>query len=349
MRTLSIVVPIKDERENLRPLYERVREAMLGPGRGEWELVLVDDGSADGTAEVMERLADSDARVKVVRLRRNYGQAAAMQAGIDVSSGDVIATMDGDLQNDPADLPMLLAKLEEGFDVVLGERVNRNDSFLVRKAPSRAANWLIRKVTRLPFRDFGCTMRVMRREVASSMRIYGEMHRFIPVLAQQLGARMTQVPVTHHPRTAGVSKYNLSRTGRVFLDLLTIKFLSSYLTRPMHFLGGIGLGVIALGFVTLGVVIAMKFGWDHSMTRNPLLLLSVLLTLVGIQLLSTGLIGEVLARTYFESQDKRPYAIREALNLAGRGGQGEQRPPRPARDTMRLEMAVREREANGAS
>ncbi len=314
MRKLSIVVPIKDECDNLSRLHEAVREAMRG--EGEWELVIVDDGSTDGSMSLLQRMADADARIKVVSLRRNFGQAAAMQAGIDAASGDVIATMDGDLQNDPADLPMLVAKLDEGYDVVLGERAKRQDSLLIRKAPSRIANWLIRKVTGLPFRDFGCTMRVMRREVAVSMRIYGEMHRFIPVLAQQQGARMTQVPVKHHPRTAGVSKYNLSRTGRVFLDLITIKFLSSYLTRPMHFLGAVGLIVIALGFATLGVVIAMKFGWDHSITRNPLLLLSVMLTLVGIQLLSAGLIGEVLARTYFESQDKRPYAIRETRNIA---------------------------------
>ncbi len=268
-----------------------------------------------------------------------------MQAGIDASSGDVIATMDGDLQNDPSDIPMLLAKLEEGCDVVLGERANRHDSFLIRKAPSRAANWLIRKVTGLPFRDFGCTMRVMRRDLAASLRIYGEMHRFIPVLAQQQGARMTQVPVRHHARTAGRSKYNLSRTGRVFLDLITIKFLSRYLTRPMHFLGTLGLFVMTLGFLTLGGVVAMKLGFDHSMTRNPLLLLSVLLTLVGIQLLSTGLIGEVLARTYFESQDKRPYAIRETRNLAEKEPDELGSRDWRARDRVRLEMSLREHAA----
>jgi glycosyltransferase involved in cell wall biosynthesis len=314
MHKLSIVVPIKDERENVAPLFVHVREAMRG--QAEWELVFVDDGSSDGSFEVLNGLAESDPRVKVVRLRRNFGQAAAMQAGIDASTGDVIATMDGDLQNDPSDLPVLLAKLDEGYDVVLGERAKRHDSFLIRKVPSKLANWLIRKVTGLPFRDFGCTMRVMRREVAASMRIYGEMHRFIPVLAQQQGARITQIPVKHHPRTAGKSKYNLSRSGRVVLDLITIKFLSSYLTRPMHFLGGLGLFIIALGFCSLAATIAMKIGLDKSMSRNPLLLLSVLLTLVGIQLLSTGLIGEVLARTYFESQDKRPYIIRETRNLA---------------------------------
>lgn len=316
MRKVSIVVPVKDERDNLTPLYERVRDAMRG--HAEWELVLVDDGSMDDSFDSMQRLAVADPRVKVIRLRRNYGQAAAMQAGIDASEGDVIATMDGDLQNDPSDFPMLLSKLDEGFDVVLGERAKRNDSLIIRKVPSRMANWLIRKVTGLPFRDFGCTMRVMRRDVARSMRIYGEMHRFIPVLAQQIGARMTQVPVKHHPRVAGKSKYNLSRTGRVFLDLLTVKFLSSYLTRPMHFVGMIGLVIIALGLASLTATVAMKIGWQIDMTGNPLLLLSALLALVGIQLLSSGLIGEVLARTYFESQDKRPYLIRETRNVAGK-------------------------------
>jgi glycosyltransferase involved in cell wall biosynthesis len=312
MRSLSIVVPIKDEEENIPALYERVREAMAG--QQSWELVVVDDGSSDRSFELLSTIATGDPRLKVVRLRRNYGQAAAMQAGIDASTGDVVATIDGDLQNDPTDLPVMLEKLDEGYDVVLGERAKRQDSMIIRKLPSRCANWIIRKVTGLPFRDFGCTTRVMRREVAGSMRLYGEMHRFIPVLAQQLGARMTQMPVKHHHRVAGRSKYNLSRTGRVVLDLITIKFLSSYLTRPMHFLGGVGLMVIALGFVVLGIAVGMKLAWDHSMTRNPLLLLSVLLTLVGIQLLSAGLIGEVLARTYFESQDKRPYTVRETIN-----------------------------------
>lgn len=313
MHKLSIVVPLKDERENLPPLYGQIRDALRG--HVDWEAIFVDDGSSDGSYDALCELAAADPRVKVIRLRRNFGQAAAMQAGIDASTGDVIATMDADMQNDPSDLPVLLSKLDEGYDVVLGERANRHDSLFIRKVPSRIANWLIRKVTGVPFRDFGCTMRVIRREVAMSMKIYGEMHRFIPVLAMQQGAKITQIPVKHHPRTAGTSKYNLSRSGRVFLDLITAKFLSSYITRPMHFLGGLGLFVILLGFLTLGVVVAMKLSWNHSMTRNPLLLLCVLLTLVGIQLLSTGLIGEMLSRTYFESQDKKPYIVRDSKNL----------------------------------
>ena len=320
MRLLSIVIPLKDERDNLEPLYRQIRDALAaGPA---WEAVFVDDGSSDGTFAVLEELAAADPRVKVVRLRRNFGQSAAMQAGIDAAAGDVIATMDGDLQNDPRDLPLLLAKLDEGYDVVLGERAGRQDGFLLRKLPSRLANRLIRRVTGLPFRDFGCTLRVMRRELAQGLKLYGEMHRFVPVLAQQQGARIAQIPVRHHPRRAGVSKYSIGRTGRVLLDLLTVTFLSRYLTRPMHFFGGSGLGFMGLGFLSVVVTLTMKLGWGIDMTGNPLLLLSVMLGLVGVQLLSLGLLGEVLTRTYFESQGKPGYVVRENRNL---GGPGEER------------------------
>jgi len=251
-----------------------------------------------------------------VRLRRNFGQAAAMQAGIDASSGDLIATMDGDLQNDAGDLPLMVAKIDEGYDVVLGERANRRDSMVIRKIPSMLANRIIRKVTGLPFRDFGCTIRVLRREVAENLHIYGEMHRFIPVLASQIGARMTQIPARHHPRTAGTSKYGISRTGRVILDLIAVKFLSGYMTRPMHFLGGAGLGIVALGGIAFFTTIVMKYGIGMGMTSNPLFLMSVMMMLVGIQLLSMGLLGEVMMRTYFESQKKAPYTVRETLNIA---------------------------------
>ena len=313
MRTVSIVVPVKDERDNVEPLYQHVRDALRE--RFDWELIVVDDGSTDGTFEALGRLAAIDPRLKVIRLRRNFGQAAAMQAGIDASAGDLVATMDGDLQNDPADIPLMIDKLDEGYDVVLGERSKRQDKMLLRKVPSLVANKLIRKVTGLPFRDFGCTLRVMRQEIARNIRIYGEMHRFIPVLATNLGAKIAQIPVRHHPRRAGVSKYGIGRSGRVILDLLTIRFMSGYLTRPMHFMGGIGLFFMAGGFLSLAATVAMKVFSGLFMTGNPLLLLSVMLTLVGIQMLSMGLIGEVLTRTYFESQGKRPYTVRESRNL----------------------------------
>src|SRR5438477_4742610 len=242
---LSVVVPVKDERDNVRRLTERVREALRECGA--WELVFVDDGSTDGTFAELESAAAADERVKVVRLRRNFGQSAATQAGLDAAAGDVVVTMDGDLQNDPADIPLLVAKLGEGYDAVLGRRENRQDKLLLRKVPSLVGNWLIRKVLDIPFRDFGCTLRAMRREVANGLPLYGEMHRFITALVLQQGAHVTQVPVRHHPRTAGRSKYTLSRTVRVVLDLMTVKFLASYQTRPMHLFGGTGLGLLFLG------------------------------------------------------------------------------------------------------
>jgi glycosyltransferase involved in cell wall biosynthesis len=314
MRTLSIVVPVKDERDNVEPLYRQVKD-VLRDGFA-WEVVYVDDGSIDGTFDELTKLSALDSRVKVVRLRRNFGQAAAMQAGIDAAAGELVVTMDGDLQNDPADIPLLVAKLDEGYDMVLGKRAKRQDSMLIRKLPSIMGNWLIRKVTKIPFRDFGCTLRVMKQDVARNLRIYGEMHRFIPVLASNIGARMTQIPVRHHPRRAGKSKYGIGRTGRVLLDLLTIRYFSGYLTRPMHFMGGIGLFFFFLAFVTLGVTIGMKM-YDNNqwMTRNPFLYLTVAFGLVGTQMLSMGLLGEVMMRTYYESQDKRPYVVRESRNL----------------------------------
>jgi glycosyltransferase involved in cell wall biosynthesis len=311
---LSVVIPIKDERDNLRPLHDRLCRT-LDPLNLSFEIVFVDDGSVDGSYAVLESLAATDRRVKVVRLRRNFGQSAALKAGIDSSIGDILITMDGDLQNDPADIPRLLEKLDEGYDAVLGHRAKRQDKFLVRKLPSWLANWMIRRVTGVPIRDMGCTLRAMRRELADALPLYGEMHRFIPVLAQQSGARLVQIPVIHHPRTAGKTKYNLTRTFRVVLDLITVKFLHSYLTRPMHIMGLAGLVSIALGVAALIATVWMKAQYGLFMTGNPLLLLSVMLELVGVQLISLGLIGEVLTRTYFESQQKTSYTIRSTINL----------------------------------
>jgi len=311
---LSVIVPVKDERDNVAPLHERLT-AVLGPTGWDYELLFVDDGSADDTFQLLADIAAGDDRVKVVRLRRNYGQTAALLAGIDWSHGDVLVTMDGDLQNDPVDIPALVAKLGEGYDVVLGQRANRQDALVVRKLPSLAANWLIRKVMNIPFKDFGCTLRALRRDVAESLPLYGEMHRFVPALALQHGARMTQIPVRHHPRRAGKTKYNLTRTVRVLLDLITVKFLSSYLTRPMHVLGTVGLGMMGLGGLSFLATILMKWAAGIFWTGNPLLLLSVMLELIGIQFILMGLLGEVLSRTYFESQGKAPYAVRTTRNL----------------------------------
>jgi glycosyltransferase involved in cell wall biosynthesis len=314
---LSIVIPIKDERDNLRPLHDRLVQALAGLGLT-WEAVFVDDGSQDGSFAVLQQLAAADARVKVVQLRRNFGQSAALQAGIDWSVGEILVTMDGDLQNDPADIPVLLAKLGEGYDAVLGLRAKRKDRFWVRKVPSLLGNWLIRKVTGVAVKDLGCTLRAMRRELAGTLSLYGEMHRFISVLAQQGGFRLVQIPVRHHPRTAGKTKYSLSRTFRVLLDLITVKFLHSYLTRPMHVMGLAGLVAMGLGVVSLLATVWMKYCHTPPvfMTGNPLLLLSALLELIGVQLISLGLIGELLTRTYFESQGKAAYTVRATLNLA---------------------------------
>jgi glycosyltransferase involved in cell wall biosynthesis len=314
MMNLSVVIPIKDERDNLRRLHDRLHQA-LDPLGLAYELILVDDGSTDGSFAVLEELAAGDPLLKAVRLRRNFGQTPALQAGIDFSSGEVLVTLDGDLQNDPADIPLLLDKLAEGYDAVLGLRAKRQDHLLVRKIPSLLGNWLIRKVTGVPIKDMGCTLRAMRRDLAEALPLYGELHRFVPVLAQQYGGRLAQIPVRHHPRTAGKTKYNLTRTVRVVLDLITVKFLHSYLTRPMHVMGLAGLVSMGLGVLSLLATVWMKSRSGVFMTGNPFLLLSAMLELIGVQFISMGLLGEVLTRTYFESQGKTAYTVRSTLNL----------------------------------
>lgn len=311
---LSVIIPIKDEQDNLRPLHEQLRQA-LEPLDLDYEVIFVDDGSSDGSLAVLNDLATSDPHVKAVQLRRNFGQSAALQAGIDYSTGDTIVTLDGDLQNDPADIPMLLEHLAVGYDAVFGLRAKRHDHLLLRKIPSLLGNWLIRQVTGVTIKDMGCTLRAMRRELAEELSLYGEMHRFVPVLAQQHGAQLLQVPVRHHPRVAGKTKYTLSRTVRVLLDLITVKFLYSYLARPMHVMGTAGLAAMGLGVVSLGVPLWNKLFHDISIIRSPMLHLSVMLELIGVQLISMGLLGEVLARTYFESQGKKAYGVRGTINL----------------------------------
>ncbi len=319
-----MVIPIKDERDNLRRLHDALSAALdpllgiAGPtGLSDYEVIIIDDGSVDDSFAVLQELARTDHRMKVVSLRRNYGQTPALRAGIDWSTGDVIVTMDGDMQNDPSDIPMLLEKLGEGHDAVFGLRAKRQDGLFVRKLPSFAGNWLIRKVTGVAIKDMGCTLRAMRRELAEALPLYGEMHRFVPVLARMQGARVAQVPVNHHPRIAGVTKYTLSKSVRVLLDLITVKFLHSYVTRPMHALGLPGLVAMATGFLCLLGTIWMKYGSSHPvfLTGNPLLHLGIMLEMVGVQFLSMGLLGELMARTYFESQGKSAYDVRATLNL----------------------------------
>lgn len=317
-----MIIPVKEEQDNLRPLHERLTAALepltrpgASPPLADYEIVLVDDGSRDRSMEVLRELASADSRVKVVRLRRNYGQTPALKAGIDHATGDLIATMDGDLQNDPADLPVMLLQIDEGHDAVFGERARRQDDLFLRKVPSLLANGLIRKVTGCSIRDMGCTIRVMRADIARELPLYGELHRFIPVLVQMTGARMVQIPARHHARVAGVTKYNLTRTFRVVLDLITVQFLHTYLARPMHAMGMFGLACMGLGFCSLAATIIMKWTTGLWMTGNPFLLLSALFVLIGTQSIGLGLLGEVLSRTYFESQGKRSYAVSEAINV----------------------------------
>ncbi len=312
--SLSVVVPVCDELDNLERLYNEVTQAMDALDRP-YELLLIDDGSKDGSGAKLDELAAADARVKVVHFRRNYGQTAALDAGIQLATGDVIVTLDADLQNDPADIPLLLAKLAKDFDLVHGWRRERHDPWLSRRLPSRIANRLISWSTGFPVHDLGCTLRAMRRETAQELRLYGEMHRFIPILAHWNGARCTELVTRHHPRRAGRSKYGLSRTVRVVLDLLTVKYMIQYLTSPMKLFGTFGLASAGVGLLSGIATLAMWFNGYH-LNRNPLLLLTVFAGFVALQFFVLGMLGELGVRTYYESQQKRPYAIRRLVNFA---------------------------------
>jgi glycosyltransferase involved in cell wall biosynthesis len=315
MIQVSIVVPIYNEVENIPRLYEALSPVLRGLGKS-YEILLVNDGSRDGSAEALDALAAKDPAVKVIHFRRNFGQTAAMSAGLDHASGEAVVTLDGDLQNDPADIPLLLAKLDEGFDLVHGWRKHRQDAWINRKLPSKIANWLISQITGFPVHDLGCTLKAMRREIAHDLRLYGEMHRFIPILAHWQGARCVEIETRHHPRKFGQTKYGIWRTLSVILDLLTVKYMIQYSVSPMKLFGGWGLGCVAGSAAALGTTLAMKLLGPIDMTGNPLLLLSGLLGIAGVQFFMLGLLGEVSARIYFESQDRRPYHIRCSRNFA---------------------------------
>lgn len=314
--SVSVVVPICNELENIPLLYQQLAAVLPCLARP-WEIVFVDDGSTDGSSERLKELASRDARVKIVRFRRNYGQTAAMQAGIQHSGGDVIVTLDGDLQNDPLDIPVLVKKLDEGYDLVHGWRKQRHDTLLTRKIPSRIANWLISRVTGFPIHDLGCTLKAIRREIAVELELYGEMHRFIPILAHQRGARCVEVVTRHHPRRFGQTKYGLSRTVRVLLDLITVKYMLDYFASPMKLFGRFGLGCLVVALFAGLATAAMKLWAGTDMTGNPLMLLAVLGTIAGIQFFSLGLLGEVNARIYYGVQPRQNYAIRELVNCDG--------------------------------
>lgn len=310
----SIVVPIYNEQENINQLYTTIVDA-LDPHDTDYEIIMVDDGSSDSSFTLLKDLAGKDSRLKVIRFRRNFGQTAAMSAGFDAARGRVIIPMDGDLQNDPADIPRLLEKLEEGFDVVSGWRINRKDTFITRKIPSMLANAMISKLTGVHLHDYGCTLKAYRREVLDGVNLYGEMHRFVPALASQVGAKVTELPVNHHPRLFGVSKYGISRTLRVVLDLMTVRFLMAYSTKPIQLFGKWGIYTILASFLSGGMTLYMKFFEHLSMNRNPLLILTAFLLFMGIQFIVLGLLGELNARTYFESQGKPIYVVRDKVNF----------------------------------
>jgi len=310
---VSIVVPVYNEVESVPHLHRAIREAMAGR---DYEVVYVDDGSTDGSIEELERLVRQDAEVgRLVVLRRNFGQTAALAAGIDHSVGEVLVTLDADMQNDPADIPLLIGKIEEGYDLVSGWRIKRQDSFF-RRIPSQAANWLISRVTGVPLHDYGCTLKAYRREVLEGFHLYGEMHRFIPAYAGGVGARIVEVPVRHHPRRYGQAKYGLERTLKVVLDLFTVKFLTSYAAKPIYLFGGIGLGLIGTSVVTLLALVARRITLGEHMIRSPLLLMSTMLFILGAQSILMGLIAELMVRTYHESQSKPTYSVRRVVDPA---------------------------------
>lgn len=311
---LSIVVPLYNEEESITFLYERVTSALANTALV-YELILVDDGSSDRSYLLLRDIALQDQRVKVIRFRRNFGQTAAMAAGFDAASGRVVVPMDGDLQNDPTDIPKLLAKIDDGYDVVSGWRKDRQDTFINRKLPSMIANGLISRFTGVHLHDYGCTLKAYRREVLDGVNLYGEMHRFVPALASQVGAKVTELPVKHHPRLYGTSKYGISRTVRVVLDLMTVKFLLSYSTKPIQLFGKWGVYTLFAGFLSGSATLYMKIFEHMSMNRNPLWILTVFLLFMGIQFIVLGLLGELNARIYYEAQGKPIYVVREKLNF----------------------------------
>jgi glycosyltransferase involved in cell wall biosynthesis len=310
---LSVVIPVHNEESSLLPLFDRL-VAVLEKLDSPFEIIVVDDCSTDGSRELLANLVEHDERLRAVMLRRNFGQAAALAAGFELARGETVIAMDGDLQHAPEDIPALLAEIDEGYDVVSGWRSHRVDGALTRRLPSRIANWLIAKASGVDLRDFGTTFKAYRREVLKDIRLYGDLHRFIPVLASMQGARITEVPIRNVPRSEGRSHYGLGRTFRVLFDILTIRFLVKYLTRPMHFFGSIGLTCGTAGGVILAGLVIQKLRGIHIMVEHgPLLIAGSVLVLTGIQMFCTGLIGEVLMRTYFESQRRPIYAVREVL------------------------------------
>jgi len=309
---LSVVVPVYNEEANVEPLIGEINGVLRHLGKS-YEVVVVDDGSEDRTFAVLSKLHREQPTMKVVRLKRNFGQTAALAAGLAYARGEIVVLMDGDGQNDPADIPALLAKLAQGNDLVAGWRFNRRDPFLNRRLPSMIANRLISWTTRVKLHDYGCTLKAMRKEIAKNLKLYGEMHRFIPAIAFERGARIAELKVNHRPRLRGQSKYGITRTLRVVLDLLTVKFMISYSTRPSHVFGPIGILSGVAGFLIAIYLTIQKWVYDLEIGGRPLLLLAILLIFIGFQFVTMGLLGEMLARTYHESQDRPVFVVGEIL------------------------------------
>lgn len=311
---ISVVVPFLNEELNLQPLCEEIATNVDSLGK-QYEIILVDDGSTDNGVQLLSTLRKKIPQIKVVQFRRNFGQTAAMVAGLDYATGDVVITMDADRQNDPADIPKLLEKINEGYDMVCGWRYDRQDTFLSRKLPSMLANRLISKITDVKLHDYGCTLKAMTKEVAKSITLYGEMHRFIPAVASQMGVKIAEVKVNHRARTEGESKYGISRTFRVVLDLITVKFLLRFSSRPLHFFGMPGLFLGGIGSVTLFYLTVMRLFFDMPLSDRPLLMFAVMMIVIGIQFILFGLIGEMQTRIYHESQDKPIYHVRNTIGV----------------------------------
>jgi glycosyltransferase involved in cell wall biosynthesis len=324
---LSIVVPIHNEEHSILPLYDRLTSVLFAIGRP-YEILFIDDASTDRSYELLANLVQTDPRLKVIRLRRNFGQTAALSAGFHEARGQIIIAMDGDLQHAPEDIPALLRKIDEGYDIASGWRKERVDNPITRKIPSRVANWLMSKASGIDLRDFGTTFKAYRAEVLKDVHLYGDLHRFIPALASFYGARVAEVPIQNTPRIAGESHYGLGRTSHVLFDILTIRFLLKYFTRPMHFFGAIGLAGTVSGTALLVYCMVVKLLWwnlDIIREHGPLLLAGALLLLAGLMMFSTGLIGELVIRTYFETQNRRIYAVREILTQKRRERVDERR------------------------
>lgn len=309
---ISVIIPVYNEELNVAESYNEITGVLSRMGRT-YELIYIDDGSRDSTVDNLLAAASGDTSLRVVKFRRNFGQTAAMAAGLDFARYEIVVTLDGDLQNDPAEIPKMVAKLEEGYDMVAGWRKYRQDAFVSRKLPSRIANWVISRSTKVQLHDYGCTLKVMTNDVAKGIKLYGEMHRFIPALADEFGAKIVEMPVNHRARKYGKSKYGISRTIRVVLDLITVKFLLGYSKRPIHLFGFGGIVTGLLGVAILGVMTYQRFVQNIAMGNRPLMILGVMLIIIGLQFLCFGLLAEVLARTYYESQRKSVYAVREVI------------------------------------